>query len=170
MTTMKDIAAKYRKRWGWEPFKVGEVIHDAGVRILSEPIIFGPEMRNTHYTIEHTCCSKVSRLSHERIRERARKRNTLCRGCGHKRTAAIKRARKRGETPADSPPLPGYGVRSPSWPVPAYVARGSWLYCDAGAQTGTDWMACFSPSMARVLRDMPSETRRIHAETHYGDA
>lgn len=189
---MTAQAEAHCKKWKWEDYKPGETITEAGVRVTSEPIKCGPEMRNTHYDVLYTCCDTTARMSHEKIRERARKKSTRCRACGYKRTAEVRKlarmeadayrwAREQAGLPPASepfnlpasarqrPPPPNYGVVMPTWPVPGYVVRGRTLDCDTGAQpeTGADWMACFSPAMAAILREEYSTTHRgLHDAQH----
>lgn len=130
MTPLDKQAAKHRKKWEWRAFEPGETVPDAGVFIISEPIVIGPEMRNTLYDIEYACCGLKARMTHEKIRERARKKSLRCRSCGHKRTAEVRRAeRERAESSAPGP-LPDYGWIEPPWPKPAYVPLGYALDCD----------------------------------------
>lgn len=132
MTPLDKQAAKHRKKWKWEAYRLGEAVQDAGVAIISEPIILGPEMRNTFYDIEYACCGLKARMTHEKIQERSRKKSTRCRSCGQKRTAEVRRAeRERAALDKSEPePLPNYGWIEPPWPKPSYVPLGYTLDYD----------------------------------------
>lgn len=162
---MTTKAAAHRKKWGWAAYQPGETVMDAGIRVLSEPIELGPEMRNTHYDVLYLCCDKPCRLSHETIRERSRKGSTRCRACGYKRTAEVRRLeREEGGVPKNQRrPPPDYGVHQMTAPVPTYVQLGRTIDCDVGAQpdAGVDWMSCFSPAVAEVLREVYDTTHRV---------
>lgn len=161
---MTTKAEAHRKKWGWAAYQPGETVMDAGIHILSKPIELGQEMRNTHYDVLYTCCETTARMTHEKIRERARKKSTRCRSCGHKRTAEVRRiAREQAKLPAkERTPAPDYGVTQPTW-QPLHVDPGPYIDCDAGAQPGlgVDWMAGFSPAMGEALRSAHNTTHRV---------
>lgn len=168
---MTTKAEAHCKKWKWADYKPGETITDAGVRVTSEPIKLGPEMRNTYYDVRYLCCEKRARLSHKAIRERERKKSTRCLTCGYKRTAEVRRIeREQSGLPATQRlPPPLYGVVMPTWLVPTYVTRGRTLDCDTGAQpeAGVDWMACFSPAMAAILRESHTTTHRVRHDAQH---
>lgn len=165
---MTTKAAEHRTKWKWEAYKPGETVAGAGVRVISEPIELGPEMRNTHYDVRYTCCNQVVRLSHERINERKRQGTTRCRPCGHKRSAEVRRLeREQAGLPVTERQLaPDEGVAQPTWKPPPYVGRCPYIDCDVGAQpeAHVDWMACFSGAFAAMLRESYGVTRIVGSD------
>lgn len=171
--TSKDAAR--RKTWRWETYQPGITIEAAGVRILSEAIDLGPDQRHTFYDVRYTCCGEVSRLSHKSIEERRRKNNQLCRQCGRKRTAEVRKemCAKSGLPASARHDLPDYGVILPPWPASscAMIGRNT-LDCDIGAQpgSGVDWTACFlTPGMAALLLDARGTTHRWRPDAQRND-
>ena len=64
----------------WDYYEKGQVIKDAKVRIL-EVIERSYLQRDTVYQVKRLCCGTVREMTHERIKERERKKPQNCNVC-----------------------------------------------------------------------------------------